>query len=186
VLAIVVGTDFPLVALDAYWRAAALAPCRLPWWALAGITRIESRHGTAQRSALGPRGATIKPIIGIALDGTRNTARIRDSEGGLLDHDRVWDRAVGPMQFIPSTWRRWSADGNVDGIEDPHNLYDVALAAARYLCKGSGGDMLTEAGLRRGFFSYNHAGFYVEAVLKAAYEYRDVLRLPAPPSPEVP
>jgi hypothetical protein len=45
-------------------------------------------------------------------------------------------RAVGPMQFIASTWRRVQVDGNGDGRGDPDNIYDAALGAAVYLCAG--------------------------------------------------
>jgi membrane-bound lytic murein transglycosylase B len=178
--AFVEGVDFPLVALDAYWRAArALAAeqpaCGVPWWALAGITKVESRHGSFRGSALEPDGDTTQRIIGIALDGNNNTAVIRDSDGGNLDGDTVYDRAVGPMQFIPSTWRRWQRDGNGDGVPDPHNLYDVALAAADYLC--ASGPLTDDTGLSRGFFSYNHSNAYVASVLGWAHQYAATLAL---------
>ena len=48
------------------------------------------------------------------------------------------DRAVGPMQFLPASWARYGADGNGDGVRDPHQLDDAALAAAAYLCAGPG------------------------------------------------
>ncbi len=161
VLAGVVGADFPLVALDAYWRAAQRLyldqpQCGVRWWAIAGISRVEGRHGTYGGTSLDPAGATRAPIIGIALDGTRRTRVVADSDAGLLDGDKSFDRAVGPMQFIPTTWARWQADGNDDGTASPHNLYDAALAAAKYLCHGRialDGD----AGLRAGYFSYNHS-----------------------------
>jgi membrane-bound lytic murein transglycosylase B len=81
------------------------------------------------------------------------------------------------MQFIPSTWRRFARDGNGDGERDPQNLYDATAAAAAYLCHGRRVD--TEAGLRAGYFSYNHSLAYVDAVLGHAYGYRD-FRIPAP------
>ena len=61
-------------------------------------------------------------------------AVIVDSDGGRLDGNDEWDRAVGPMQFLPETWSRWATDGNGDGVSDPHNLYDAAASAARFLC----------------------------------------------------
>jgi membrane-bound lytic murein transglycosylase B len=168
------GADFSLVVLDAYWRAARatafLEPrCGITWWALAGINKVESGHGTYGDATVLADGRESKPIIGIALDGSNNTALIGDSDGGLLDGDTVFDRAVGPMQFIPSTWRRWARDGNGDGVADPQNLYDIALSAAAYLC--AGGPMVTDDDLRRGYYSYNHSDAYVANVLGYAKTY---------------
>jgi membrane-bound lytic murein transglycosylase B len=185
VLATVRGVQFPLVALDAYWRAAAHIAeeqpgCGLGWWALAGISRVEGRHGTYGGSSLDPFGQTTRPIIGIPLDGTNNTRAIPDTDGGELDGDPVWDRAVGPMQFIPSTWRMYRADGNGNGRTDPHNLYDATLAAARYLCRVSGG-LDGDDGLRRAFFAYNNSVAYVEQVLGLARGYQVAVEIPPPP-----
>jgi membrane-bound lytic murein transglycosylase B len=172
------GVDFSLVALDAYWRAAeANAECGIEWWALAGISRVEGRHGTYGGSRLLANGDVSRPIIGIALTGEGGTAAIGDSDGGALDGDATYDRAVGPMQFIPQTWARFRADGDGDGDRDPQNLYDSAAAAAEYLCHGRRLD--SEAGIRAGYFSYNHSEAYVEAVLGHAYRYR-TLRIPNP------
>jgi membrane-bound lytic murein transglycosylase B len=176
-LAGVDGVDFPLVALDAYWRAARRLArerpgCGIGWSDVAGIARIESRHGTFRGTALLPDGATSRQIIGIPLDGTRATRLIADTDGGRLDGDVVVDRAVGPMQFIPSTWARWGRDGNGDGSVDPHNLYDAALAAAAYLC--SGGRMTDDEGKRQAFLRYNRSEAYAAAVLGYAHRYAAV------------
>jgi len=56
----------------------------------------------------------------------------------MWDGDTGWDRAVGPMQFIPGTWRRYAADANADGKQDPNNVYDAAAGAAHYLCNAAG------------------------------------------------
>lgn len=180
-MAEVVGADFALVALDAYQRAARTVnedrtECALEWWAVAGISRVEGRHGTYGRSTLDALGNTTSRIIGIQLNGERETAVIKDSDDGELDGDPNFDRAVGPMQFIPSTWRRHAADGNGDVVEDPHNLYDAALAAGNYLCKASTA-LNTDDGLRRAYFSYNHSVAYVDNVLRWAHSYRE-LELP--------
>ncbi|MGH9246280.1 MAG: lytic murein transglycosylase [Acidimicrobiales bacterium] len=187
--ATVTGTDLTLVALDAYWRAqqalAADRPdCGLPWWALAGIGRAESHHGNFRGTVLEPDGETSTPIVGIALDGNNGTRHIPDSDDGTLDGDTEFDRAVGPMQFIPSTWRRHSRDANGDGRIDPHNIYDASLTAGHYLCAG-GAAMVDEAGLRAGFFRYNHSQSYVDTVLALAYSYRDAA-LPVPTVPAWP
>ena len=183
--ATVVGTDFALVALDAYWKAAkataASRPqCGIKWFALAGITRSESRHGTYGGSELLTNGDTSKKIVGIPLDGTNETAVIPDSDGGVFDGDPVYDRAVGPMQFIPQTWVKWKRDGNGDRSEDPNNIYDAALAAADYLC--AGGPMVSDDELTRGYLSYNHSEDYAAAVLAYAQGYSR-FQIPAPPAP---
>jgi membrane-bound lytic murein transglycosylase B len=174
VTATVVGEDFALVALDAYWKAAnAIAAddpsCGIPWWALAGITRSESRHGTYGGARLLANGDVDRVIVGIPLDGTNDTAVIADTDGGAYDGDPVYDHAVGPMQFIPSTWRRWAQDGNGDRVTSPNNIYDAALAAAHYLC--ASGPMQTDDDMRRGFLSYNHSDSYATTVLSYAKTY---------------
>jgi membrane-bound lytic murein transglycosylase B len=181
VTATVVGEDFALVALDAYWKAArAMAAerpaCGLPWWALAGITRSESRHGTYGGARVLPDGDVDRIIVGIPLDGTNDTELIPDTDGGTYDGDPVYDRAVGPMQFIPSTWRRWARDGNGDRVMSPNNIYDATLAAASYLC--ASGPMQTDDQMRRGFLSYNHSDAYADAVLNYAKIYA-VFQIPA-------
>jgi cell wall-associated NlpC family hydrolase len=42
--------------------------------------------------------------------------------------------AVGPMQFLPSTWHTYGVDGDGDGRADPRNPADAIPAAADYLC----------------------------------------------------
>lgn len=183
-LATVEGVEFPLVALDAYYRAARTtaeeAPrCQLRWWALAGVSRVEGRHGSYGGVALDTKGDTTRPIIGIPLDGSNNTRVVRDTDDGVLDGDPTYDRAVGPMQFIPETWRRFSADGNEDGQLTPFNMYDATLAASRYLCR-AGGPLNADPGLRSAYFSYNRSPEYVERVLSFARLYERALELPEP------
>lgn len=171
------GIGVPLVALHAYWRASQLAPCKIPWWVIAGIGRVESGHGSAHGSSLDADGNTTVRILGIPLDGREGVAAIGDTDGGRLDGDAQWDRAVGPMQFIPGTWNRWAADGNGDGESDPHNIYDAAGAAARYLCF-SRGDLLTEPAIRNALLAYNRSVPYGTKVLAEGGRYRDALELP--------
>jgi membrane-bound lytic murein transglycosylase B len=167
----------PALALRAYREAAAWAAgfdpgCRLPWTVLAGIGRIESNHGlfggaTTRFSAAG----TVSPrITGPPLDGN-GVAAIPDSDGGRWDGDATWDRAVGPMQFIPTTWRSLGRDGNGDRVADPNNLFDAAVSAAGYLCLGGDGDLSDPARLRQAVYSYNHSWAYVDTVLGWARLY---------------
>lgn len=182
VLAPVRGVDFQLVALDAYHRAAASVAisrpqCGLEWWALAGVSKVEGRHGTYGGATLDPRGDTSRRIIGIQLNGTNDTAVIPDSDGGALDGDPLFDRAVGPMQFIPQTWNRFRADGNGDGEMSPFNLYDATLAAADYLCTASSG-LGGDSGLHRAYLAYNHSVAYADSVLGHARFYERAVSIP--------
>src|SRR5699024_2158668 len=119
--------------------------CGLSWATLAGIGRIESNHGRYGGAVVGTDGYPSKPIIGVPLDGSPGVDTISDTDNGVYDGDPTHDRAVGPMQFIPSTWLRWASDGNGDGVGSPQQIDDAALAAARYLCAG-GRDMGTAEG----------------------------------------
>jgi membrane-bound lytic murein transglycosylase B len=184
VLATVDGVEFPLVALDAYYRAADATAgerpqCGVEWWGVAGISKVEGRHGTYGGATLLPNGDTSKQIIGIQLNGTNETAVIGDTDGGALDGDPAFDRAVGPMQFIPETWKRFGADGNDDGTTSPWNLYDAALAAATYLCTASSG-LSDDPGLRAAYFAYNHSQLYVDSVLGYARGYQRSIEVPEP------
>lgn len=183
-LATVVGVEFPLVALDAYYRAASSSAevdptCSVRWWAIAGIARVEGHHGTYGGAALDKLGDATKRIIGIQLNGTNETQVVADSDGGVLDGDPLFDRAIGPMQFIPQTWLRFAVDGNDDGVITPFNLYDATLAASRYLCRASGA-LEADPGLRAAYFSYNHSDAYVERVLSFARLYERSIELPDP------
>jgi hypothetical protein len=169
----VVGSHsgIPATVLAAYKKAErALAStdrgCGLRWELLAAIGKVES--GQARGGAVDKEGTTLRPILGPVLNGS-GFARIEDTDGGRFDGDARFDRAVGPMQFIPSTWSRWGADGNGDGTDDPDNIYDSALAAGQYLCAG-GKDLGSKSGLDRAVLSYNHSRAYLRTVL-AWYEF---------------
>ena len=167
------ATGIPERALRAYASAAltlkAEQPgCGLGWNTLAGIGAIESAHGTHSGGNLDEAGYPQPAIRGIPLDGTASAA-IGDTDGGAWDGDATWDRAVGPLQFIPATWQRWGADGNGDGVADPNQIDDAALAAGRYLC--AAGEMTSATGWRRAIFSYNHLDSYVDDVAAMANAY---------------
>ena len=144
--------------------------CHLSWVALAGIGRIESDHGRYGGAVLGEDGRSTPRIVGVPLDGN-GVAAIGDSDGGTLDGDTVHDRAVGPLQFIPSTWRRWGADGDGDGTADPNSLPDAALAAGRYLCAAGRGDLRTGPAWTRAVLAYNNSGDYLRKVTAASNGY---------------
>jgi hypothetical protein len=171
------SNGIPDVALRAYQAAAgalALADptCRLDWALLAGIGRVESNHGRYGGAEVGEDGVSWPSILGVRLDGSvPDTVVIEDSDRGRLDGDRSYDRAVGPMQFLPGSWSVFGTDGDGDGTRDPQNIHDAALAAAAYLCSGTD-DLSTEAGAGTAVRRYNNSGEYVRLVLDLADAYR--------------
>jgi membrane-bound lytic murein transglycosylase B len=176
------GTDMSAIVLDAYWRAAQLTgatdpTCRVGWSTLAGIGRTESQHGTYRGAAVGPDGAVTPPIYGPSLDGSNPAfAVVGDSDGGALDGTAATDRAVGPMQFLPGTWRVVGTDLTGDGTADPHNIYDAAASAATYLCR-SGPDLVDPARLRAAVLTYNRSQAYADIVLERADGYATTIPL---------
>ena len=169
------GNGIPTVALNAYRVAAARLAnaqpgCGIDWALLAGIGREESDHGRFAGAVLHADGVSSPRIIGIPLDG-HGTALIRDTDHGALDGDTVYDRAVGPMQFIPSTWMLYGTDANGDHKADPFNINDAALTAARYLC-AAGGNLRTHDGQVAAVLAYNHSDQYLAQVLALADAYR--------------
>jgi len=79
--------------------------------------------------------------------------------------------ALGPMQFLPSTWAEWGIDGfGPPGPPDIMNPFDAVPSAARMLC-ADGASAGTLDGLRRAIFAYNHADWYVNEVLALAARY---------------
>ncbi|PKW14235.1 membrane-bound lytic murein transglycosylase B [Saccharopolyspora spinosa] len=177
----------PGEVLDAYVRAANQVDrggqgCGLHWSVLASIGRIESGH--ARSGNVDVLGTTVRAILGPRLSGDPGIAAIPDTDAGRYDGDPVWDRAVGPMQFIPSTWQKFAVDGNDDGVASPHNIHDASLAAARYLC--SGGDLRSPQNLAAAVFRYNHSDSYVRTVLIWAAAYaKGVTPTPSELAPEV-
>lgn len=147
--------------------------CHLGWTTLAAIGAVESGHGTHAGATVGPDGRPSEPIIGPALDGYGVAAIPATAESTQLHADPVWDHAVGPLQMIPDTWFAWAADGDADGVADPQDLDDAALAAAGYLCAG-GRDLATGEGWHDAVWSYNHSDDYVRDVLARADAYAEV------------
>ena len=148
---------------SAYLRAVRSAPasCRLQPEVLAAIGQVES--GSAGGRSIDRSHRVVPAIYGPALSGGQFAA-IPDTDGGRLDGDTRWDRAVGPMQFIPSTWRTSGVDGDADGKADPQNVYDATASAAGYLCR-NGRDLGRPADLRAAVLSYNDSAAYLATVL---------------------
>lgn len=157
----------PAVLLAAYRAAAGSVPssCHLPVSLLAAIGQVES--GSLVGDQLDAQHRT--SILGPVLDG-RGFAAIPDTDDGKLDGDASWDRAMGPMQFVPSTWRSFGVDGDGDGAADPQDVEDAASSAAAYLCYG-GRDLAQPATLRSAILSYNHSAAYELLVMTYQQRY---------------
>ncbi|GGF45253.1 hypothetical protein GCM10011519_18880 [Marmoricola endophyticus] len=177
-------SGIPSAALSAYQRGAQIidsadTTCKIPWELIAAIGRVESDHGRYGGNVLSAQGVSTPGIYGIPLDGTNGTIKVPDTDAGQLDKDPVWDRAVGPMQFIPSTWSSVKVDADGDGQRNPQDIDDASLATAVYLCSGSD-DLSTTAGQRASVYRYNHSQSYVDLVLRLmqAYSQGDYTAVP--------
>jgi len=165
----------PVTALEAYAYAARVAEvvnpkCKIAWTTLAGIGMVESHHGTYKGSMVSTDGSVTPPIRGMRLDGTSGNMEILDSDGGELDGDAELDRAMGPMQFIPETWRLYGVDANNDGEISPDNIDDAALSSAGYLCY-RGKDLSTPRGWMNALRAYNASDQYARKVRDWATAY---------------
>ena len=175
----VTTTSIPRPVLAAYVNAARQTDrtdprCELRWQVIAGIGFIESDHARSGGSA-DPHwdGIAKPPILGPLLDGQGGFAAIPDTDHGALDGSARWDRAVGPMQFLPSTWAVYAVDADGDGEANPEDINDSTLAAAHYLCAAASG-LGTPQNLIRAVYAYNHSYDYVRAVLTATASYMSI------------
>ncbi|WP_460863731.1 lytic transglycosylase domain-containing protein [Rhodococcus aerolatus] len=143
--------------------------CGISWTLLAGIGYVESTH--VHNGRTDAKGTVLEKVLGPVLDGSGpGDGVVPDTDHGVLDGDPVYDRAVGPTQFLPATWAHYGADGNGDGIADPQNVFDSALGTAHYLC--SGGMNLRDAGqVQTAVYRYNHSYEYVAKVTMWATAY---------------
>ncbi|MFF3313376.1 C40 family peptidase [Streptomyces sp. NPDC002952] len=163
--------DIPDRMLAAYRNATRMIgrevpDCRgLTWAVLAGVAKVESNHAAGRR--ISPSGDIRPRIYGVVLNGSGaggNTTAFTDTDGGKWDGLPEAERAVGPFQFLPSTWETAGRDGNHDRRADPHNADDAALGAGVYLC-GKGRNLSSRAQLRSAILQYNHSTTYLTDVL---------------------
>ncbi|MET9326388.1 hypothetical protein [Tsukamurella sp. NPDC003166] len=145
-------------------RMALEAPaCGIEWSLVAAIGRIESGH--ADGGNVDAAGRTLTPIEGPVLDGTlAGNAVVRDGAG--------YARALGPMQFLSTTWALFGGDNSGDGRADVDNVRDAAYGAARYLCSSASG-LQSQAQQRVAVFAYNQSNSYVDNVVAWAKAYKD-------------
>lgn len=170
VLATSSASGIPAPAIRAYGAATLtlgheMPGCRLGWTTLAGIGDVESMNGTIGGRTLLADGRSSSPVVGPALGGVNGfRALAPTAASAAVHHDRRFDHAVGPLQFIGTTWRDWASDGDGDGRLDPLDIDDAALAAGRYLC-ADGRDLAAPEGWRDAVLSYNRSETYVVDVL---------------------
>ena len=177
-------SGIPSAALAAYQRAetvinSADKTCNISWQLIAAIGRVESDHGRANGNSLNADGLAEPGIFGIPLDGRNGTAGSTDTDAGQYDFDAEFDRAVGPMQFIPATWSVVGVDADGDAKRNPQDIDDAALASAVYLCSGRE-DLGEEEGQRAAVYRYNHSQAYVDLVISImnAYLEGDFMSVP--------
>ncbi|GHE34387.1 hypothetical protein GCM10017771_51990 [Streptomyces capitiformicae] len=178
------AADIPARMLAAYKKAVQQVGKYVPkcqgmrWPILAGIARVESNHAVGRNIAAG---GDIRPkIYGVLLNGSGaggNTTVFPDTDGGKWDGTASGERAVGPFQFLPSTWEGVGEDASGDKTADPHNADDAALGAAVYLCAG-GRDLTKRAQLKAAILQYNHSGEYVANVLGWIDQYTAAVKDP--------
>jgi hypothetical protein len=165
----------PVVAVQAYGYAElvvarTMPSCRLSWTTIAAIAKVETSHGSHNGAVLGVDGAVQPPIFGLPLDGKGGRQEIRDTDQGTVDSDTTYDRAVGPLQFIPSTWLAFKVDADNNLVADPNDIDDASLTAATYLCQG-GRDMSKADAWWDAILSYNAVRPYAQKVFEAANDY---------------
>lgn len=172
-----IGTKvgIPVVAVQAYGYAelvvAKTTPsCHLSWTTLAALAKVESDHGAFNGAVLGVDGVASPTIYGLPLNGQGGRQMIADTDRGQLDGDASFDRAIGPMQFIPSTWKENAVDADRDGVTNPNDIDDAALTAAVYLCKG-GRDLAKAESWWDAILSYNAVRPYAQRVFQYADDY---------------
>lgn len=154
--------EIPADLLAVYMTAALTCP-GLPWPVLAGIGWVESRHASGRADPVS--GDAAPHIVGPALDG-------RDGRAAIADPSQPdgWAHALGPMQFLSTTWTRWgllAPDRPPGATPDVHNAWDAVYSAAAYLCGGRAavGDV------RAAVMRYNRSEAYYREVVAKAAEY---------------
>lgn len=167
--------NVPSVALESYayaeWVVTQTRPtCKLQWTTLAGIGSVASDHGRTGERTLDADGVPHPILMGPALDGLAGRVRVPDSDGGALDGDQTWDHAMGPMQLLPAMWRASGVDGDGDGLANPQDYDDAALAAAYHLC-GTNQDLSVVANWKTAVNSYHNMTLNIDKVYEAAQQY---------------
>jgi membrane-bound lytic murein transglycosylase B len=170
-----IAVSVPVVAVQAYGYAQVVMDrsdptCHLTWTTLAAIGQSESTHGQAGGAKLGDGGRSVPPIVGPLLDGRGGRAEVKDTDAGAFDGDSRFDRAMGPLKLMPAVWRAQAIDADSDGILDPYDIDDSALALARLLCSGTD-DLALGTGWNAALARYRSGTSYARNVFGIADDY---------------
>lgn len=124
---------------EAYRAAAGRCP-GLDENLIAAVGGVETDHGSFAGARIDPQTGVVAPsIFGPPLNGTNNTAAMPIGPwSGWWGLSGPWQRAVGPMQFLPSTFDAYAADADGDGLTNPHDIDDAVATSAAYICANAG------------------------------------------------
>jgi len=73
--------------------------------------------------------------------------------------------ALGPAQFIPSTFRNYGVDGDGDGIVNPFNMEDATASMGHYLKSSGWSEDACISKKRNAVWHYNRSQVYVNTVM---------------------
>jgi membrane-bound lytic murein transglycosylase B len=123
------------------------------------------RHGSTvdPKSYAGMYRASAATCPGLPWTVVAAIGEVESQHGRLAARSRAG--ALGPMQFLPETWKAYATDGDHDGTSDVNNPADAIATAARLLCVNGGGDRST---LATAVWNYNHSWEYVVRVLNVS------------------
>jgi len=158
-------------------RTAQTTPtCHLSWTTLAAIGKVASGHGSSNGAVLSVDGAAQPTIYGLPLDGQGGRLLVKDTDQGVLDQDTGFDREVGPMKLVPSSWQAFGVDADRNGVKDISDIDDAALTAATQLCKDAKGgvrDLSRADSWWDGVLNYNGGTLRASAqkIFEAANDY---------------
>jgi murein DD-endopeptidase MepM/ murein hydrolase activator NlpD len=165
--------DIPARVAVAYRAAGGRCP-GLDWTLLAAIGAVETDHGRHAGSTVDADTGEITPwIFGPPLDGTGGTAAISIGQWhawwGLTG---PWLHAVGPMQFLPTTFTAHAVDADGDGTANPHHIDDAVATAAAHICSAAGGQVDGPREIAR-IYNPGDADNYAAALTREQERIRD-------------
>lgn len=169
------AVQVPVVAMQAYGYAQIVMErtrpgCHLSWTTLAAIGQVESTQGQSGGAELLESGRSVPAIAGPLLDGKGGRPEVKDTDAGAFDGDSRFDRAMGPLHLMPTIWRAQAIDADDDGILDPYDLDDAALALARLLCSGTQ-DLSNATGWNTAVGRFHGGTTYARSIFTIANDY---------------